>query len=239
MILSRFFAALFVFFLGALGGMWAQASLLPYLASQPSLANLQFIKDWNARTIVRNEVSQILVGQDEGISRQIEQARSVAVAVQAAGRTGTGFVATSDGLILTWASFVPQGFVASAQFVGEEAPVPAQVIKRDFQNNLALLKVDRSNLRTIGFGEEGSVKMGAPVFLVSAVSEDGVAYSVNRGAVSSLAENVIRTTMEERSLIEGAPLFDLDGRIIGLSYLTQQGRVSAVSSGVLREFLGL
>jgi hypothetical protein len=43
-----------MFSVGAAGGMWAQAFLLPAMASNPAFAQLQFIKDWNARTQIVN-----------------------------------------------------------------------------------------------------------------------------------------------------------------------------------------
>ena len=238
--LKRIFAVLFIFLMGALGGLWAQAFLLPYLAVHPSFQEFQFIQYWNARTTVVNQVSQIVVNRDEAIEQGIERARNVVAGVlSTAGKAGTGFIVTSDGLIVTWASFVPQGSVV-AVLLEDGTEYTAQVLKRDLINNLALLKIESSNLHTTGFVDAQDIKLGSPVFLVGMLfGADDVQVTANQGIVTLLNESIVQTNISEKSVLDGSPLFDIEGRIVGLSFQNREGKVSAISAQVLRDFLGL
>lgn len=237
--LKRIFAVLFVFLLGALGGLWAQAFLLPYLAAHPSFQELQFVQDWNARTTVVNQISQILVNQDDAIERGIQRAKNVVVGVRStAGTAGSGFIVTSDGLIVTWASFVPQGSVV-AVFLEDGTEYKAQVLKRNLVNNLALLKIERTNLHTTGFVDAQSIQLGSPVFLVGMLfGIDDVQATANQGIVTLFNEGIVQTNILEKSVLDGSPLFDIEGRVVGLSFQNREGRMSAISAQVLRDFLG-
>lgn len=236
--LKRVFAVLFIFFIGAIGGLWSQAFLLPYIAANPTFKDVQFVKDWNSRITVVNQTSEVLINQDEAIEKGIENARNIVVGIKStAGTAGSGFVVTSDGLIVTWASFVPAGFTATV-FLEEGESYPAQVIKRDLVNNLALLKIEKSGLHTTGFSE--NVRIGNRVYLVGMLfGVNDVQVTANEGIVTLVNENIIQTNISERVILEGSPLFDIEGRVLGLSYINREGKVSVISDKVLREFLGL
>ena len=79
------------------------------------------------------------------------------VALQSSGaRQGSGLVYTSDGLIVTLSSLVPAGWRVMV-YPEAQDPLPAQVLKRDVSNNLALLKVEETGLQTAGVcGQRGS-----------------------------------------------------------------------------------
>lgn len=235
--LKRIFAVLFIFFIGAIGGLWSQAFLLPYIAANPEFKDMQFVKDWNSRTTIVNQTSEVIINQDEAVERGIETARNIVVGVRStAGTAGSGLIVTSDGLIVTWASFVPAGFTATVLFENGES-FPAQVIKRDLVNNLALLKIEKSGLHTTRFSDD--VRIGNRVFLVGMLFEvNGVQATANEGIITVVNETIIQTNISERSILDGSSLFDIEGRVVGLTYMNREGKVSAISFNVLREFLG-
>ena len=65
------------FCLGVLGGVWAQAFLLPGLAANPAFQNLQFIKDWNAKIQVVSPVQEIIIRENEGVERLVKRVDKV------------------------------------------------------------------------------------------------------------------------------------------------------------------
>ena len=234
---------LLVFCLGAAGGIWAQAFLLPYAATQPPFADWQFIKEWNSKTTVLREIREIVVNRDEAIERAIEKAQKLVVGVRSAKgkqvREGSGFIATSDGFIITLASLVPQGYTVMVYIDGEKEPVLGQVLKRDAKTGLALLKIEKNNLQTTGFADENSVKLGMPVFLVGRVfGKEGTVSLVNQGIVKGLSKDAISTNMVEELTLQGSALFDIAGRIVGLNTVDKEGKVVSIPSALLLLFAG-
>jgi len=236
----RILILLLLFLLGALGGLWSQAFLLPSLAANPAFQNWQFLKDWNARTQVIAPVEQIFVRENKAIERTVQEIKGTVVAVKSAGaKAGSGFVYTSDGLIVTLSSLVPAGWKVIVYPEGKD-PLRAQVLKRDLVNNIALLKIEETGLQTSGFVGNGGVKLAERVILLAKIIEakESVIF-VNLGVIKKVQEDSLTTSIVERANIDGAPLFDVEGRVAGLADADFQGNVSAIPSSVLRTFLGL
>ncbi|MDP4007017.1 MAG: serine protease [bacterium] len=236
----RIFLLLLLFLLGAAGGLWSQAFLLPALAANPAFQNWQFLKDWNARTQVIAPVEQIFVRENEALENTLQKVKRTVVAVQSAGaRQGSGLVYTSDGLIVTLSSLVPAGWKVTVYADGQE-PLLAQVLKRDAENNLALLKIEDTGLQTAGFIDNNGVKLGERLVLLAKVVKAGEsAPLVNLGIAKTIEEDSFLTSIVEQENVDGAPLFSVEGRVAGLADADLQGNISAIPSSVLRTFLGL
>ena len=232
---------LLVFILGAGGGIWAQAVVLPYIASQPGFQDMQFIKDWNARTLVVSPVSEIVVNEGEALVRSFERTKDVVVGVESISGsrviTGSGLVVTSDGLVVTLASIVPPGYVTNVYLNEDADAVIARVLKRDTLNNLVLLKIENGGLPTRGFGNGSDAELGSRIFLSGFTFAQGeLQRLVDQGIVTATGENVFETTMD-RSVTTGFPIFDIEGKVLGLGF-NKGEKISVLSSVLLREFLG-
>tara|TARA_Y100000310_G_scaffold342177_2_gene444147 strand:+ start:80 stop:799 length:720 start_codon:yes stop_codon:yes gene_type:complete len=236
----RILILLLLFLIGVAGGLWAQAFLLPSLATNPTFQNWQFLKDWNARTQVIAPVEQVFLRENEAIEKTIQRVKGTVVAVQSAGaRQGSGLVYTSDGLIVTLSSLVPADWRVTVYPEGQD-PLPAQVLKRDVASNLVLLKIEDTGLQTAGFVGNGGVGLAERVVLLAKIVEAGESTAtVNVGVVKKIKPGSLTTSIVERSNVDGAPLFDVEGRVAGLTDADFQGNIFAIPSSVLREFLGL
>ena len=236
----RILLFLLLFLAGAAGGLWSQAFLLPSLAANPAFADWQFLKDWNARTQIIAPVEQIFVRENEAIERTIQEVKNTVVALKSSGtRAGSGLVYTSDGLIVTLSSLVPTGFKIMIYPEGQD-PLEAQVLKRDVKNNLVLLKIEDMGLKTAGFVGNGGVKLGERVVLLAKIIEKGEGtLIVNMGIVKKVEEDSLSTSIVENENVDGAPLFDVEGRVAGLADADLQGNIFVIPSSVLRTFLGL
>lgn len=232
-----------MFYLGAVGGIWAQAFVLPYLASHSLFQEWKFVQDWNNRATVIREVREVVIRIDDAVERVATGAESMTVGVESrsVGRVvrGSGFVVTSDGFILTLASVVPQGYETRVYLKEGEASVLAKVLKRDFQQNLAILKIEAQNLQTAGFATEDSIKAGAPVVMVAKSLEgNSLVTIVNQGSVRTKDSRAVRTNIFDKTTLGGSPLFDLEGDIVGLSTFEPSGRLVAIPASILRAFSG-
>lgn len=240
---TRILRYILIFFLGALGGIWAQAFLLPYFAFNSPFQNWQFVQEWNERTTIIREVQELVINRDEAIELAIAKTEKSVVGIKSIGAgiilEGSGFVATSDGFVLTLASLVPQGYNVMVFIPGEDEPTPAQILKRDATIDLVLLKIERNGLQTTSFADGSTVKLGKPVFLVGKIFEEGELVAiVNQGIVKALSGDSIRTNIFEKPTLAGSPLFDIEGRVLGLNTIDREGKVITISSSVLREFSG-
>ena len=95
-------------------------------------------------------------------------------------------------------------------------------------------------IQTAGFvGNEG-VKLGERVVLLAKIIEmDESTTTVNVGVVKKVKEDSLVTSIVEKENVDGAPLFNVEGRVAGLADADLQGNIFVIPSPVLREFLGL
>lgn len=229
---------------GALGGIWAQAFLLPYAASRSPFHEWQFVRDWAERTTKIVEVREVVIRLDDAGERVAAQGELMAVAVESQSAShavrGSGFIVASDGFILTQARTVPQGYAARVYMRDANEFLSAEVLKRDAKQNLAILKVAAKNLPTAGFAPRDSLRLGAPIVMVAKSLEKGELITiVNQGSVRAMSPSEVRTNIFDKNIVGGAPLFDLEGRLVGLSAFEQDGRLVVVPAAVLRAFSGL
>jgi len=239
---AKILIVLLVFGLGATGGIWAQAFLLPFLASSSAFSDIQFVKEWSKRTTIIKEVDEIFINRDEAVESAVGRMQNVVVAVQSTGAggilNGSGFIAASDGLILTRAAVVPQGNEVLVYMAEGDEPMAASVLKRDATQDLALLNVEADNLQTAGFAN--NVQLGTSVVMVATIVEDGELVSiVNEGTIRTIGESVIRTNMFDKVTLKGAPLVNLQGDILGIITILEDRRVVATPASILRDFAGL
>ena len=230
-----------VFSLGVVGAMWAQVFLMPFLSSHSSFQQWGFVRDWNNRTTVVREVREVVIRTDEAVQQVASRAESMVVGLESRSGSlvvgGSGFVATSDGFLLTLASQVPQGYEVLVYLEKGEDPILGEVLKRDFQKNLAIVKIDKRNLQTTGFAD--SVELGDPVVLVAKSVEAGSLVTiVNQGSIRTKDKDVVRTNIFDKITLGGSPLFNLEGNIVGLSAFEPSGRLVAIPSSILRAFSG-
>jgi len=218
--------------------------LLPGLASNSAFQNLQFVKDWNAKIQVVSPVQEIVIRENEGLERLVQRLDRVVAGLESvSGSTvvhGSAFVYTSDGLAIALSTLVPQGFQTKLYIAGSVLPVEASILKRDAKSNLVLLKTESTGLETSGISEEGALSVGERAILVGKTFEkEGLVPFVNQGVIQGLYEDRIQTNIREFLNIQGSPVFDIEGKLLGLALLDQNNKVKTIPVSVLRSFLGL
>ena len=150
---------------------------------------------------------------------------------------GSGLIATSDGLIIILANLIPAGSKFNIFINGQK--VDFKIQKADYKKNLAIIKVDKNNLPTVGFADFDKIKLGQRVFLTAFSSTNTSDWLVNEGIVRSFNANIIKTNISEKSIVSGSPLFNISGELVGLNYIDQDGKVSAIPVSAIKTFLGL
>jgi serine protease Do len=155
---------------------------------------------------------------------------------------GSGVIVDPDGYIMTNAHVVegaqrihvalpvPATDSASQFGGGAERMVEAKLVGIHQESDLALLKIDKTNLPTLMLGATRAVHQGELVFALG--SPEGLQNSVTMGVVSSVARQAdpakpllyIQTDAPINPGNSGGPLVDADGYVIGLNtFILSQG----------------
>ena len=175
--------------------------------------------------------SQVVTGVAE---RLLPSVASLTVSRRAGGAwrhagQGSAVVLTPDGLLLTSAHVVAGGSGGRASFSGSDDEHPFDIVGSDPLSDLAVLRVERTQLPAARLGDADRLRIGQ---LVVAVGNPlGYAGSVSAGVVSGigrtlptrdghqirLVEDVIQTDAALHPGNSGGALADSDGRVVGIA----------------------
>lgn len=137
---------------------------------------------------------------------------------------GSGFIISSDGYILTNNHVVENAdeIIVSLQDRRERE---AKVVGADTLSDLALLKIDASDLVGVKLGSSEKLQVGE--WVVAIGSPFGFEYSVTAGIVSAKGRSLpdsnqnyvpfIQTDVAINPGNSGGPLFNLDGEVVGIN----------------------
>lgn len=224
-----------VFVIGTIGGIFADQIFWPYFVEKPLFHKYRL----EQAPINIFETKEITILENEALQNMVSKVEKAVIGLKSTDRTveGSGVIITSDGLILVLEDLIPKDKSMTLFLNGNTESY--QVIKSDSKKNLALIKIDVSNLPIVGIAEYGSLRYGQRIFLVGAIfGRNGLQKSVNEGIVKTYDEKIIETNISEDISFEGSPLFNIEGELIGLSIIDSDGDVSAISIKEIREFSG-
>jgi S1-C subfamily serine protease len=226
-----------IFIIGMVGGIFADQIFWPYFVERPLFYQYRL----EQTPVNVTEVKEIYIQENTALKNAIEKAEKTIVRVTSetgAGKIseGSGLVLTSDGLIITLAELVPLNSELTFSIDGEKIKIPFQILKRDSEINLALIKLEKTRLSTVGFVDLAKLKPGESVFLVGATPSG---FKVNEGIVTRFDEDLIETNIFEENSLAGSPLLDIEARILGLNSINKEGKVIAIPVSVIRTFSGL
>ena len=135
---------------------------------------------------------------------------------------GSGFIISEDGYIITNAHVVDN---ASEILVGlqDRREYPAELIGSDPTTDIALLKLEASNLPVVTIGDSEDLRVGEWVLAIG--SPFGFEHTATQGIVSALARSLpdgtyvpfIQTDVAVNPGNSGGPLFNTDGEVIGVN----------------------
>ncbi len=234
---KNFLKIVLVFGVGLCGGIFANQILWPSLVERPLIDQYQLA---NIPVSV-TETKEIIIQENNVLQNSIEKIEKAIVGIKTKTEngkiiSGSGLVVTSDGLIITLSDIIsPKGdFVF---FVDGETP-NWQILKRDTKKNLALIKVDMDDLKTVSFADFDETKLGQRVFLLGIVFDTKPLRIVNEGIVKFFTSEYIRTNIIEKKTLSGSALFNINGDLLGLNTIDDEGGVTAIPITKIRDFLG-
>jgi len=153
---------------------------------------------------------------------------------------GTGFIISKDGLIVTNKHVVSDTEAKYKVIIGKDEEIEVVNIYRDPVNDLAILKINKTDLIPVKLGDSDKLKVGQTVIAIgTALGEfrstvtKGVISGLGRGIVASSGllgseklDNVIQTDAAINPGNSGGPLFNSIGQVIGVNVAVSQAAQS-------------
>jgi len=190
-----------------------------------------------------DETTGALAGFSTDLANAVETISASVVRVEARrGNGSSGIIWTSDGHIVAAdhtierEDDIPIG-------LGDGRDVTAKLVARDTSSDLALLKIDTTDLHAATRADDADVRVGHLVLAVGRPGPAGVMASL--GIVSALGgqwrtsrgsqiERFVRTDATLYPGFSGGPLIDSAGRVVGInSWTLSQGAGLAIPVGIV------
>ncbi|KAB2637934.1 MAG: serine protease [Verrucomicrobia bacterium] len=188
--------------LGA-AGLWLLAGVVAVTGREPSRSLLDLVK---------------LEARVEAVATQVTPA-TVALISEATGSSGSGVVTTADGLVLT-AAHVVQGTADLMVVFPDGKQVPGKVLGANYSKDIAMVQITaKGPWPCVPRGNSKPLEAGDWVIALghSAGFDPGRTPPLRFGRVISKGPGNFLTT--DCTLIggdSGGPLFDLDGKLVGI-----------------------
>ena len=242
---KKIFNLLLILIIGGLGGILADQFLLPYLATIPPFSKIAFIRQASDGTTIINPTEKIIITENTALEQAVDKISPCLVAIQSYQNKrllsqGTGFIITSDGLIITAGDLIPPRADQYLVFRNNLSLV-AQLVKKDFETNLALIKIDETNLPVVSLDSLENLRLGQRVVLIGLQpQEDIFSLFVNLGIIRSINQEILKINLEEEnSLANGSPLINVKGEVIGLNLVDYKGLLKTIPANKIKEFINL
>ena len=187
------------------------------------------------KSLTPKEVYAMNVNACVGIATQITT--NVWGQVASASASGSGFILTSDGYVVT-NNHVVEGATSVTVKLYDGTEYDAQIVGTDEMNDVALLKIDATGLQTVTIGDSDQIEVGEEVIAIGNPLGE-LTFTMTAGVVSALDReintdgkpiNMLQTDVAINSGNSGGPLFDMNGNVIGITSAKYSGSTSSGAS---------
>ena len=134
--------------------------------------------------------------------------------------TGSGFIFWKKDILVTCNHVVKGANAIFLKFPGVETPIPAKILLKDEEHDLALLKFDDETRIPLEIADQGVVKEGMqvifagyPINIQDLTTHQGIISSITKDPTGKTVYLIDGTVNSGNS---GCPLMDINGRVIGV-----------------------
>ena len=137
---------------------------------------------------------------------------------------GSGFIISENGYVVTNNHVVEKANEIEVILKGGEESFPAEVMGRDPETDLALLKIDtEKDLPVLQFGDSDALNVGQWVMAIG--NPFGLDHTVTAGIISAKGrvigagpyDNFLQTDASINPGNSGGPLLNLEGKVVGIN----------------------
>lgn len=149
------------------------------------------------------------------------------VTIQTDDGHGSGFLVSNDGYLITNEHVV--GNAASVKVKFEQGfTLDAQVVKVNKDFDLALVKVQATDLPALTIGDDKVLMLGEELFAIGTPLDATLGQSVSRGVLSGRRElegrSYLQTDVSINPGNSGGPFIDEDGKVVGVATMKISGK---------------
>jgi serine protease Do len=165
---------------------------------------------------------------------------------------GSGFIIRPDGHILTNVHVIAEAEKLSVR-LKDGRNFPARVLGTDDKTDIAVIKIEARDLPAAEMGDSDAIRVGQLVCAIGApfnqdysftcgwVSGKGRTNLLSPSSATILYEDYIQTDAFINPGNSGGPLFDVEGRVVGMNTLINgigRGLAFAIPSNILQQIGG-
>jgi S1-C subfamily serine protease len=182
------------------------------------------------------ENSSTLLALSNNLADAVEQAGSCVVAVKARARISSSGIHWRSGIIVTADETIKRSEDITVT-LDDGRTVPATLAGRDSSTDIAVLKLPDVELPVAQIGEVTSLKVGHLVLAVGRSDESGLNATLGtvsalggswRSSYGGLIDQFVRLDLTLYPNIEGGPLVDATGRVVGMAVSGPRRTVIAI-----------
>ncbi len=239
--------------IGALSGILGSQFLTPYLKHTSPFDQISWLKNGNSGTTIIQKTEEKTIREDTAVEDAISKIDSSVVGIISKSKPavskvtkkllptvwlhGTGFLVTSDGLIVAASSTVPAKNYEYT-VVRDGKIIPAEVAKRNDDLGLVLLKIQQSNLSVVSWADFDRLRLGARIVLFGINVPNNFQKFVDWGIAASFSGKNFSVSIEkEPGEANGAPIVTTLGEVAGVALVDKSGNLKVVPSDAIKSFL--
>lgn len=188
-----------------------------------------------------SEMSSALLALSNNLADAAERAGRFVVAVNARSRISSSGVHWLPGAIVTLDHTIKREEEITVT-LPDDRTVPALLAGRDASTDLAVLKLQNAELQTAEIGDASTLKVGHLALAVGRTGESGL--SASMGVVSAkggawrswcggLIDQFVSLDLTLYPGMEGGPLADASGRVVGINTAGPRGTVLAIPAATV------
>ena len=150
----------------------------------------------------------------------IEQAIKSTVSIKSKTNFGSGFVVSTDGYILT-NYHVVSDTVNLKVVLNDGKSYPAKIIRVSKDGDVALIKIQSSDLVPFKIVNKKNFKLGKDIFVIGTPKADDLSQSLSKGIISGVRNSqsgsvLIQTDASVSTGYSGGPMIDKEGNLIAI-----------------------
>ena len=165
---------------------------------------------------------------------------SITASAQSGKSSGTGIVLSADGYLITNHHVIENAQVIAVQ-TSDDRQFQASIIGSDEASDLAMLKVDATDLQPAEFGDSGKLAVGDRVVAIGdplgaqlrGTMTSGIVSAINRDLeVNDRTMTLIQTDAALNNGNSGGPLINCYGQVIGINTMKLRSYYSTTAEGL-------
>ena len=156
----------------------------------------------------------------------LRASKQAVVTVISSGGFGSGFLISPDGFLLTNYHVIKDEKNITVK-LNSDVKMKATVIKSNKEFDLALLKIEAEDLKTISFSNSEKAEAGDEVYAIGTPMDESLGQSVTKGIISGEREiNGVRFLQTDVSINpgnSGGPIINENGELVGITTMKLSG----------------